>query len=181
MCERVRTFSPNQWRITEWWLAAWALMSKFCAVCSIQECSCFPAPSSRNCRNWLRHWRSTPNSRHWFMTSFLQPLPYLVRPQGLENCQLTSSFAVVFVVAQTVVRLLQTTQILSDVCFITDHVAYASSNGSSSSFLPGVDALHVYVRAWALGCFHSLIITRTFRRALTASVDSCAEMAEWRN
>ena len=30
--------------------------------------------------------------------------------------------------AQTVVSLLQTTQIISDVCFITDHVAYASSN-----------------------------------------------------
>ena len=30
--------------------------------------------------------------------------------------------------AQTVVSLLQTTQIVSDVCFITDHVAYASSN-----------------------------------------------------
>ena len=28
---------------------------------------------------------------------------------------------------------------------------------------------HVYVRAWALGCFHSLISTQTFRRALTAS------------
>ena len=23
-------------------------------------------------------------------------------------------------------------------------------------FLPGVDASHVYLRAWALGCFHSL-------------------------
>ena len=32
-----------------------------------------------------------------------------------------------FVGAQTVVSLLQTTQIVSDVCFITDHVAYASS------------------------------------------------------
>ena len=30
--------------------------------------------------------------------------------------------------AQTVVSLLQTTQIMSDVCFITVHVAYASSN-----------------------------------------------------
>ena len=30
--------------------------------------------------------------------------------------------------AQIVVSLLQTTQIISDVCFITDHVAYASSN-----------------------------------------------------
>ena len=33
-----------------------------------------------------------------------------------------------FVGVQTVVILLQTTQIISDVCFITDHVAYASSN-----------------------------------------------------
>ena len=33
-----------------------------------------------------------------------------------------------FVGAQTVVSLLQTTQIISDVCFVTDHVAYASSN-----------------------------------------------------
>ena len=35
-----------------------------------------------------------------------------------------------FVGAQTVVSLLQTTQIISDVCVITDHVAYASSNKS---------------------------------------------------
>ena len=35
-----------------------------------------------------------------------------------------------------------------------------------------------YMRAWALGCFHSLIGTRTFRRALNASVDSYAEILE---
>ena len=34
----------------------------------------------------------TPNSKHWFTTAFLQPLPYLVTPQVPENCQLTSSF-----------------------------------------------------------------------------------------
>ena len=33
-----------------------------------------------------------------------------------------------------------------------------------------MDAPHVYVRAWALGCFYSHISTQTFRRALTASV-----------
>jgi len=33
-----------------------------------------------------------------------------------------------FVGPQTVVILLQTTQIVSDVCFITDHVGYASSD-----------------------------------------------------
>ena len=64
-----------------------------------------------------------------------------------------------FVGAQTVVSLSQTTQIILDVCFITDHVAYASSNkiklferdGTSlffsSLFLPGVDVSHIYVRA----------------------------------
>ena len=45
------------------------------------------------------------------------------------------------------------------------------SRRNSSLFLPGVDAPHVYVRAWALGCFHSLISTQTFQRSLTASVD----------
>ena len=88
-----------------------------------------------------------------------------------------------FVGAQTVASLLQATQIISDVCFITDHVAYASSNKTTIVwiemelfFLPGVDAPHVYVRAWALGCFHSLISTQTFWRALAASEDSCAEI-----
>ena len=65
-----------------------------------------------------------------------------------------------FVGAQTVVNLLQTTQIKQGVSFIA----------------VGVNASRVCVRAWALGCFHSLISTGTFRRALTASVDSCAEI-----
>ena len=44
-----------------------------------------------------------------------------------------------FVGAETVVSFLQTTQIISDVCFITDHVAYANSffftRGGSASCL----------------------------------------------
>ena len=39
-----------------------------------------------------------------------------------------------------------------------------------------MDAPHVYVRAWALVCFYSNISTQTFRRALTASVDSYVEI-----
>ena len=39
-----------------------------------------------------------------------------------------------------------------------------NSLSSFFSFFTGVDAPHVYVRAWALGSFHSLIGTRTFRR-----------------
>ena len=54
---------------------------------------------------------------------------------------------------------------------MTDHVAYASSNKTKivlnrdgtlfflSFFKPGVDAPHVYMCAWALGCFHSHIST----------------------
>ena len=38
-----------------------------------------------------------------------------------------------------------------------------------------MDASHVYVRALALGCFYRRISTRTFRRALTASLDSFTE------
>jgi len=74
-----------------------------------------------------------------------------------------------FVGAQTVVSLIQTTQIISDLFFfITDHVAYASSNKTKRDatfslffVLPGVDASYVYVRVWALGCFQSLISTHT--------------------
>ena len=111
--------------------------------------------------------------------SFFQPLPvyYAI---GLEKLSANEQF---FVGAQTVVRLLQTTQIISDVCFITMFFRPAEKPpteivwiATELSFLPGVDASHVYVRALALGCFHSHISTQTFRRALTASVDSCAEI-----
>ena len=50
-----------------------------------------------------------------------------------------------------------------------------------------MDTSPVYVGAWALGCFHSHINTQTFRRALTASVDSCRRgdkecpFSEWRH
>ena len=37
----------------------------------------------------------------------------------------------------------------------------------SSSFLPGVDVSHVYVRAWTLCSFHGLTSTQTFRRELS--------------
>ena len=51
-----------------------------------------------------------------------------------------------------------------------------SRRNSFFFFLPGVYASHICVRAWVLGCFHSLISTKTFRRALTASVDSWTEI-----
>ena len=50
-------------------------------------------------------------------------------------------------------------------------------------FLTGAVAPHVYVRAWVLCWSHSLVSTQTFRRALTASVDSCGNRVplQWRN
>ena len=91
-----------------------------------------------------------------------------------------------FVGAQTVVRLLQATQIISDVCFMSVAMLLTPVQIRPKSFesrrnlfyYPGWMRLNsrVHVRASVLGCFHSLISTRTFRRALTASVDSCAEI-----
>jgi len=89
-------------------------------------------------------------------------LPSAVFSYGIgsrKQCQLTSSFFYLFlffiflVGAKAVVSLLQTTQLISDVCFTTDHrVAYARSNKTKTHlnrngtlFVQGVDAPHVYV------------------------------------
>ena len=84
-----------------------------------------------------------------------------------------------FVGAQTVVSLLQTTQIIC--LFYHDHVASSNKTRiiwfeTELLLLPRVDVSHVYVHAWVLGSFHSLISTQTFRRALTSSVGSCVEI-----
>ena len=67
--------------------------------------------------------------------------------------------------------------------FIAATKIYTSTNkttivriGTELFSLPGVDASHVYVRALALDCFYSQISTQPFGGALTASVDSCAEI-----
>ena len=119
------------------------------------------------------------NSKHWFTTSFLQPLPYLVTPQGPENCQLTSGS---FCWCSNSSKLLQTTQIKQGVSFIAANKVYTSTNKTriiwietELFFSTWGGCVSCYVRALALGCFYSHISTRTFRRALTASLDSCAE------
>ena len=48
--------------------------------------------------------------------------------QFFVGAQTAASLLQFFVGAQTAVSLLQTTQIISDVYFITDHIAYASSD-----------------------------------------------------
>ena len=118
------------------------------------------------------------------VSSKLQALVYDVLPSttavfsyaiGSRKLSANEQF---FVGAQTVVSLLQTTQIRQGVSFITANKVDTSTNKTTIVwietelffFSPGMDASHVDVRALALGCFHSPISTRTFRRALTASL-----------
>ena len=95
-----------------------------------------------------------------------------------------------FLAAQMALSLQQTTQIISGISFITTHVAYASttktrivwiemelfSSLSLSLSLPRAGDPHVYVHVWTPCCFHSLISTQTFWSAMTASMESCAEI-----
>ena len=93
-----------------------------------------------------------------------------------------------------------TTQIIPGLSFITAHVAYASRNKTklvwiNTTFLlllllfftwgGRASCLRACLEGWTLCCFHSLISTHTFWRALTASVDNCAETEclplQWRN
>ena len=79
----------------------------------------------------VRHESVTLNSK---LDTKLQALVYDILPSttavfsyAIGSIKLSANEQF-FVGAQTVVSLLQTTQIISDVCFIIDHVAYASSN-----------------------------------------------------
>ena len=64
--------------------------------------------------------------KRWLGVCLLPKLPALVYDTiGSRKLSANEQF---FVGAQTVVSLLHKAQIISDVCFITDHVAYSSSN-----------------------------------------------------
>ena len=139
-----------------------------------------------------------PNSKHLvydILPSTTAVFSYTIGPRKLILPSTTAVFSYTigprklsaneqfFIGAQTVVSLLETTQIKQGVSFIAANKVYTSTNKTTIIrietelfFLPGVDVSHVYVHALALGCFHSRISTRTFRRALTASLDSCMEI-----
>ena len=86
-----------------------------------------------------------------------------------------------FVGAQTVASLLQTTKIKQGVSFIAASKVYTSTN--KTTIVSIETELLFFTRGGCVSClrgrlgFHSHIIsTQTFRGALTASVDSCAEI-----
>ena len=63
-----------------------------------------------------------------------------------------------FVGAQTVVNLLQTTQIISDICFIADHVAYTSSNKTKIAWTQ--DNSFFFTRGRCVSCLCACFGTR---------------------
>ena len=78
------------------------------------------APTSDACATagWRCPWEPSvvgPNSKHWFTTYFLQPLPYLRYSYAIGSRKLSANKQF-FVGAQTVISLLQTTQMILDVC-----------------------------------------------------------------
>ena len=87
-----------------------------CAFTWVESCSLWPPWASFRTPNW-----PIPPP-----PSCSQP-PALL-PQGSSGSYAPSANEQFFVGAQTVVSFLQTTQITSDVCLITDHVAYASTD-----------------------------------------------------
>ena len=115
---------------------------------------------------WFNHsWQSLEELRWWkvMLGVKLQALVYDILPSttavfsyaiGPRKLSANEQF---FVGTQTVVSLLQTTHIISDVCFILPCCLRQLKSKPKSFemrrnflFIPGVDASHVYVRAWAL-------------------------------
>ena len=143
------------------------------------------SPSGGGKWSFLRESASGANCKYWFVVNLPSFLPsttaVLSYAIGSRKLSANEQF---FDGAQTVVTLLQTTHIIADVCFITDHVAYASSDETRIVWIEtelfyypgGCPSCLPACCAWALGCFYSHISTRTFRRVLTASVNSCAEI-----
>ena len=92
-----------------------------------------------------------------------------------------------FVGAYTVISLLQTTQIISDVCFITDHVAYASSKIHNRLNRDGTLFTRGGCASCLCECLGARLLPQSYQYSnLTASVDSCAEIksapsAAWLN
>ena len=72
--------------------------------------------------------KAGPNSKHWFTTSFLQLLPYLVTPYGPKKLSANEHLKKKKIGTQTVVSLLQTTQIKQGVSFTAANKVYTSAN-----------------------------------------------------
>ena len=73
----------------------------------------------------LMEWEWWSNSKHWFTTSFLQPLPYFSYAIGPRKLSANEQF---FVGTQTVVSSVTTTQIKQGVSFIAANKIYTSTN-----------------------------------------------------
>ena len=94
------------------------------------------------------------------LLSKLQALVYDILPSttavfsyAIGSRKLSANEQFFFVGAQTVVSVLQTTQIISDICFITDHVAYASSYKTK---IVGIETeLYFFTRGGCASCLRA--------------------------
>ena len=87
---------------------------------------CLAHPPVHKATDSAQQSRAEPNSKHCMVYDIL-PSTTAVFNYAIGSRKLLANEQF-FVGAQTVVSLLQTTQIISDVCFIIDYVTYASSN-----------------------------------------------------
>ena len=105
------------------------------------------------CYTYLSDWsRTQSNSKHWFTTSFLQPLPLFITPHVKKT-----------VSSWTVFRWCSNGSMfvtLTDKLYQAFLLSYASTNRTKNHsnqdrtlLLPATDASHVYVHAWKLSCF----------------------------
>ena len=88
---------------------------------------------------------------------------------AIGSIKLSAANEQFFVGAQTVLSLLQTTQIKQGVSFIAANKVYTSTNKTTIIrietqlfFLPVVDVSHVYVRASALGASTVILVPEPF-------------------
>ena len=132
------------------------------------------------------HWRHQTNSKHWF-TASIHRHSWLRHRSGKQSAN-----EQVFDDAQTAVGLLQTTRIISDVFFFNTQWPRCLRQHKWNQNRLNRDGtlllfflfffFFFFTRGRCVSClrgcmgFHRLIHTQTFRRALSASVDSCAEI-----
>ena len=143
-------------------------------------------------RGYMRMKRKSPNNYWYRFPCKLQALVYDILPSttavfsyaiGSRKVSANELFCCCCWCSNSI-SMLQTTQIKQGVSLIAANKVYTSTNKTTIvwietelSFSPRVDASHVYMHAWVLGCFYSHISTRTFQRALTSSVEiSCTEI-----
>ena len=106
---------------------SWCLFLQSKVGTTVELWSCLTCRVFSLCRSLSAHVRARAVSKLQALVYDILPSTTAVFSYAIGSRKLSANEQF-FVGAQTVVSLLQTTQIISNVCFITDHAAYVSSN-----------------------------------------------------